>query len=856
MDENRLHDHVTQAVDHHCAHLQTDPFLAQRVIRRAERKEPFIVRGKMRLGLILVLMIMMLTATALAAVILSGMEIVQETAVPMAIDNDGGQLRPNENYSSEELQKLILLSAENGLILDDDTAVMKAFRRGEGYNEEEAIMAICREAFGGLYYQWTLEQRHWFNEMLIAIGYRSENPVKLPGPDEMTSEDARQLARETVWKHYGAAVPLTDPEKYRMEEEFHAGTMNEGLSGEWIFRFVAQDIRDAGYWVSLDSQGNWAEHSTHVPDWTNYNVNDLVRALRDRYSTSGSWYGMEQEGWVLLGEMLPGAARTDAWSIEYDAFLRTNYVRQEAGDMDRKALRELLSHRLVDSEGDDRFSAVLIELDGRHVWHAVSTSVDETGHSGPYRVFEVDARTGEILIETTEDFQRPSWADYVPERVYREMTGDSMTADEAIDLAIQALQREYGDDAIPFRDENIYRISCTANASHFSLRFSPLVLGYGRSSLDVNCETGEVSLYFANPMGLTSDTLYRSYTDIYGSCGKWDQAMWVKFGQHMASLTDEAATFDGRLFRQTVYADDSQVAISRSRACDIAVLACGDRTTDVVRCMLINAEPNPVWKIRLGTWPVNCLYEVDAMTGEILDREWYFIQDPTIDHDMKMFTLRSVFMSAYLAEYGAERVAMEYAVKSDVGRYAYEGHDQFLDGEQYYVQTEGLTVTFAALTEKGVSYRVTVAEDGMSADVQVLSDVSELLKAAPEGSTAWSVGHYGLDRQLWPEGQQGGDEPLPGEMTEEEAIAHARKALIDEVGQEAFDALGELYIAASMSRVTNVYEWINWNVRFISKASMEDNDPLLEGWRVHFSFRDGVLTDDLQIQDANDKSNG
>ena len=33
MDENRLHEQITRAVDTHCAHLHADPFLAQKVLQ-------------------------------------------------------------------------------------------------------------------------------------------------------------------------------------------------------------------------------------------------------------------------------------------------------------------------------------------------------------------------------------------------------------------------------------------------------------------------------------------------------------------------------------------------------------------------------------------------------------------------------------------------------------------------------------------------------------------------------------------------------------------------------------------------------------------------------------------------------
>ncbi len=856
MDE-RLFERIPEALEKRCAHLAPDPFLSQKVLRAACGKEQPIVKSKMRWGLVLALILMLLSVTAVAAVILSGMQIVEETAVPMAKKNDGGELRPNEDYSAEELEALIRVAAENGIILDDDTSIMQAFRRGEGYSEEETIMAICREAFGGLYFEWTIEQRHWFQEMMIAIGWSSENNVALPEAPNMPSEQARQLARETVWKHYGADIPVNDPTKYRMNEEYNAPMLGTQY-GTWEFRFVAQDIHGTNYYITMDGAGEWVDHASETPDWTEYTEIRLMNALTDLYSTTSLWSTMEQEAWAILSEMLPGATHSPYWSMEYDAFLKTTYVRPESGDMDKNALRQLIQKRLGDKAGT-RLYAVLIELDGRHVWRATANTVDEAGKDDKYVYYEVDAVTGEILSEVQKDFQRALWANFVPERVYQELLGDSMTPDTAIDLAIEALYAEYGDDTIPFRDENCYEIACSSNGSgtSFGIMFNPKELGYGRSSIQVYCETGEVRIWFANPMGITPDNLFKAYDDVYGTNMNWEQSMWMGFSQHLATLEGEPVTFEGKLFRQTVYADDSQVAISKSKACDIAVLDSGDVTNSIIRCILIEAEPNPVWKIRVSSYPVSSLYEIDAMTGEVLDKEWYIIQDDAnIDHTMKMYTLRSTFMPVYLEEYGMARVAMEYIVKTRLGPDGPINYTVFMDDDSYYVQVDGMTVTFAGLNSTSISYRVTLGENALTAQVEVLTDVTELLKAAPEGSIAWAVGTYGTDRTAWPEGQEGREEPHPGDMSEAEAIAHAKAELIKVVGQEAYDALGEAYIDVERTHFFNGGDCTRWTVRFISQESMENPNRLMKGWRVTFSQRDGEIWTEPDIKDINDKSNG
>ena len=260
MDEKRLQEQITRAVDHHCAHLKADPYLAQKVLREAQRKEPVIVKKKMSVGLVLTLILILLSATAVAAVLLTAMEVIEQEAVPMAQENDGG-VRPQTVYSNEELYAILATVAENGLTLSDDSSVMRALRNGEGYYEEETIMALCREAFGGYFSEWSVEEKHWFEEMMIAIGFSSgENPYELPGEGDLTPDEARALAKKLIWDDFGADIPLDDPAKYRHEEEFY-GFHNDTESGNnWYFNFYPKTLEGKEYYVNFDRHGQNAEY--------------------------------------------------------------------------------------------------------------------------------------------------------------------------------------------------------------------------------------------------------------------------------------------------------------------------------------------------------------------------------------------------------------------------------------------------------------------------------------------------------------------------------------------------------------------------------------------------------------------
>lgn len=203
------------------------------------------VKRKLTFGMALALALTLLAVAALAVTaLLSAQEIVEQVAVPAAKDNDL-DWRLNTDFSPEELAAFIQACAENGIDLDENSLIMIAFRNGKGYDEEEAIMAVCRVAFGGNIGEWTLAQQHWFWDVMIQIGWAEENDVELPGPDDLTEEDARVRMLAAIRAAYGEDLPLEDKAQY----ETHIG-------------FVAEGAEDGTVWtLSVEPRGHgWGSY--------------------------------------------------------------------------------------------------------------------------------------------------------------------------------------------------------------------------------------------------------------------------------------------------------------------------------------------------------------------------------------------------------------------------------------------------------------------------------------------------------------------------------------------------------------------------------------------------------------------
>lgn len=65
-----IRSQIHQAVDHHSEHLQSNPFLAQRIINQERTGEP-VVKKRLSIGLVLVIVLMLIAVTALAYTVIT-----------------------------------------------------------------------------------------------------------------------------------------------------------------------------------------------------------------------------------------------------------------------------------------------------------------------------------------------------------------------------------------------------------------------------------------------------------------------------------------------------------------------------------------------------------------------------------------------------------------------------------------------------------------------------------------------------------------------------------------------------------------------------------------------------------------
>ncbi len=698
MDEKQMKQAITFAVENRCRDITPNPFLAQRILSGMQEKGQTKMKKKLSLGLILILILLLASLSALAVSLMTGQEVIEKTAVPLALGNDTG-IRPTNTFSHEELVQLVETAAENGITLDENNHILLALQKGEGYDEEEAIMAICREAFDGLYYEWTVEQRHWYGDVMVQIGFWSVNINSLPQEGQMPAAEARKLALELIGKQQ--ALPLEDTAQYRHTEEFD----QEG----WYFSFLPRNLTQPTCHVSFDHAGEVIDCIITPQHWEKFTEKELMYGMNKIYGYRfGSQLSWEQDAWHVFGQMLPKAEKSEKWTAEYDAYLKTTYPLPEEGDMEKAAAQKIAQQKanlpvLYESV------ALMMETDGRRIWKV--TLVGQTDkEEGVTLTYEMDAKTGEILLEKNLMDALYFWARYVPYSVYESCIGDMMSREEALDLAVKAIHSQPGGENIPLLDETCYTYTLQYN-EHFSLftvRFQTKKLEYGNCRVNVNLDGTTKVDQFEKP-GLTGDNAYERFHQVYGVGNEWDQSTWQLLEETMKGLEPE--TFEGKLLKATHYPAADSVKLSQKEALDIVYQTAKKGYVDIIRSVLIDAQPNPIWKAYMADETGCYLIEVDANTGEVVHKMLYKADFAEFDNPAQIYTLHRDYMPAAVREYGMARMAGIIISKEESDPWLDDPSLPILYDSQYETKVDGDTVTFLPLHEGDPTYVLTFSDN-------------------------------------------------------------------------------------------------------------------------------------------------
>ena len=289
MNHETMEERVRQALDAELSGLRTTPGERDRMYANVTGGTK--VKRKLTMGLVLAIVLVLITAAAIAAALLTRKEIVEQVAVPLAIENDPAT-GVQEKYTPEQLAQLVRALNENGFTLEENSTIMQCLQNGQGYYEEETIMEICRQAFGGNFYNWTLEEQDWFNHLMVDVGFYESYESCLPGEGTMSYEEAESFAFETLKKEYGKKVEPENREQYKLGRQLFRDIENDNRL-TWNFSLEPKSVEYGNYNVVFEDRDPAGTVYTYasIPDWTHsYTGDDVMMAFYNVHSwASESW---------------------------------------------------------------------------------------------------------------------------------------------------------------------------------------------------------------------------------------------------------------------------------------------------------------------------------------------------------------------------------------------------------------------------------------------------------------------------------------------------------------------------------------------------------------------------------------
>ena len=516
MKDKELELRIQQSLNAELSGLNTTSWQRDKYFENATGG--YKVKRKLTYGLVLAIVLLLAAATAIAVALLSPREVVEQVAVPMAQENDS-DWRVNTEFSPEELAEFIRAANESGITIDENDDIMQALRNGEGYDEEETIMEVCRKAFGGTYSFWTLEQKHWFDEMMVAIGF-ADGPVwDMPGEGELSEEEAKakliaaiqdEFNDEMYQSDYEEEMNLADSDKFRLALDYYWQPAKDGTVWH-MDAWPRSEERLDYYTASLDKDGNVLNviaRTRRNPNATERPAQKPVPEPTDTAQTATGESAAYTEGWISLSR-LDSVTADNILDRAEDVYGLTNDWTSEVWAEVAEAVREMPADTLegkmvkatpwiawregllTQEEAEEQAfrktgmrigeynNVCLIDSQPNPVWKFRLIE-----YSGEYRdmLVEIDAVTGELLDLDMFMTQNPVEPYYQLYTLHRTWAKVELEEEGPLHIARLAVLHRFADlsfdlpqdDSIPIFDETFWKPEVDGNTITFRCHWSNL----------------------------------------------------------------------------------------------------------------------------------------------------------------------------------------------------------------------------------------------------------------------------------------------------------------------------------------------------------------------------------------------
>lgn len=386
---------VQNAINLKCSSLQPNPYLVQRILADAQKApKSTTAQKKFSVAILFLLVLLLVSVGAVAAAFLSMRQVVEETAVPMAVQTEG------ENFTAQETRLLMKIAEENNIVLSQNAKdnITYALEQGQGYFKEEILMEFAKAEFGPNPGQWTMEQQKWFDDMCVAICFIDAPEKGLPENAEETKQTMILVARKAIQNEYPAQDGLDNPEQYDVHVQYLLGSDNsEFHETHWCLLFAPKVLEGSEYWVYLNEEGNILKIASRPGLSALSTVNEIDDAYWRAYGNMNTWSQSMMRAFQSSVLQSP-----DTNHPAYLCLKRTSYP-----DIPQNAISKEKAYEIAaDHLSIDHYMITGVYLIGTNenpVWKLNLNKEEEIWS------FEIDCLTGEIKTVRLKGVQDHKW---------------------------------------------------------------------------------------------------------------------------------------------------------------------------------------------------------------------------------------------------------------------------------------------------------------------------------------------------------------------------------------------------------------------------------------------------------------
>ena len=258
---------IRQEINAELSFLDSRPSLHYDIMSQIKGEK--VVNKKVSLALVFVLILLLTGTVAVAAVLLSGKDFVDQFLGPMSQKTEDAQ------WTDEELDQILSLAEDNGVEITE--AIRATLKSSDPVYKEELLRLFMKIDLGFSPATWPLEEQAWYNELLVQYGLAEKQTRFLPAEGEISQEEALNIARKYILDKWNVDVlqgEYTFYQQYMLSEDDETGAVTK----IWDIEYESED--GTFYVVCLQPDGAVIEDEfntyIHSPEANPGKVDSIV----------------------------------------------------------------------------------------------------------------------------------------------------------------------------------------------------------------------------------------------------------------------------------------------------------------------------------------------------------------------------------------------------------------------------------------------------------------------------------------------------------------------------------------------------------------------------------------------------